>query len=179
MKKTKTKIKKGVESFKLVRSKDLNLDHINKSIKMTQASLKRLSRLINKQPAVKFLNKQRSLIAVITLVIALSLALLPWSPNGQSLTYAQASQQFVGDYVIFLGKIYGNMVNDTLMAWGKTVYQLGNYKVALSETVQAYSAMLQPLARPFTKVFEGTGKALAVVSYTISTPARVMAMPMR
>jgi hypothetical protein len=177
MKKTKTK--KGVESFKLVRSKDLNLDHINKSIKMAQASLKRLSRLINKQPAIKFLNKQRSTLAVITLIIALGLALLPWSSNGQSLTYTQANQQFISDYVSYMGKIYGNWFDETLMAWGKTVYQLGNYKVALSETAQAYSAMFQPLARIFTNVFEGTGRALAVVSYTISTPARVMAMPMR
>ena len=138
-----------------------------------------------------------------SLLVAVCLInIFSWAgPAYAEITYYQANQQLVESYSKYWPESYSSLVKqslaNTIIAYanmlrpagqvlakmvstsGQTLAQVRTYKLALSDTVQAYSAMFQPTSKVLVKAFSGSGEVLAVVSYAISTPARVMAMSSR
>lgn len=150
---------------------------------------------------VKNYQKNKYSFLVGLLVVALIVVFSGLGPGSQKVTSYEANQEFVSDYLNFWSESYVGLIkqslNDTVQGYSAMLQPLGrslgkifatsgdifsqtrSYKYALSDTVQAYSAMLQPAGKLLAKAFNGSGEVLAVVSYAISTPARVMAMANR
>ncbi|MBU1131526.1 hypothetical protein KJ840_05340 [Patescibacteria group bacterium] len=148
-----------------------------KSFKLDPLSCKKFSDLLpGCRGGVQFCQRNYRTLLICLLFVSLLINLLGPAFNHQEMTFYQANQQSVDHYLKFLADSYGAMTQQTLNIWGKVVYWLaGNIKVAVGDTVLAYSAILQPAGKLLAKVFVGSGEVLSVVSYAMAMPARVMA----